>query len=823
MRRSTVLYRERVSRILESILDYPLTIVEAPIGYGKTTAVREFLTARGCPVLWMPFLFAEDNAAFFWNRLAGEIGRVDEAAGARLKSLGFPADAPQTATVLTILNGLNLKENTVLVMDDFHLAKDPQIGSLLTKVVMEGPADLHIAVLARDLSNFPAAELCAKGLLNAVPRETLRFTPEEIRDYCGLMGFDPTSGELNAIAEYTGGWISLVYLTILGLNRGIPVGKSSAVEELVEEAVYNTYDERIRRFLLKLSVMDSFTAPQAAYVTQECCAAEWLKKLRHENAFIGYDEACQVYKIHNMLLDFLRARQPDEGERAACCLRAGEWHLKNNAYMQAYAYLYRAGETERILALLDDRNHITNDFAAFDGSFEMFAATPRMLLFKYPIAYLQFIGLMLLSGEPETAEEGEARLHELQAYWEADSSNHSGRNNRVLGEIQVIRIFASFNDFEKMVSCAREALHLFHGDISWLMKREGEATFGSPHLLYSYYKEPGKLQETASFIVKEFDAIPQMSNGCGTGCDYTVLAEYALETGGMQAAELNALKGICKANTKRQTCIALCANFVLIRMYLFQGNVLKALDLLRALRADVEKENNAICNTTLEVIEGYTYACLGRADKMPNWLRTGDMSPARFLYQGMAFNYIVYGKAVLIAKNYIQLEMLTETFCQYFAVFHNQLGFIHNQILAAAAKFCLYGMEAGCASLQAAIAMARADHILLPFWEYAPFILDMVLHIALSEPGDAYIQELSGGCRRYLVSLKHAEQGSAPLSRREIEILALAAEGMKREEVAGRLKISTGTVRTHLQHIYQKLEVNGRTAAIKKAVKLKLL
>jgi LuxR family maltose regulon positive regulatory protein len=55
------------------------------------------------------------------------------------------------------------------------------------------------------------------------------------------------------------------------------------------------------------------------------------------------------------------------------------------------------------------------------------------------------------------------------------------------------------------------------------------------------------------------------------------------------------------------------------------------------------------------------------------------------------------------------------------------------------------------------------------------------------------------------------------LSGREIEILSLLSEGLKREEIAERLCISHGTVRTHLQNIFQKLEVNSKMAAIKVA------
>jgi LuxR family maltose regulon positive regulatory protein len=92
-------------------------------------------------------------------------------------------------------------------------------------------------------------------------------------------------------------------------------------------------------------------------------------------------------------------------------------------------------------------------------------------------------------------------------------------------------------------------------------------------------------------------------------------------------------------------------------------------------------------------VDGYVYGCLDRPDSIPQWLRAGDMSPAHFLYQGLGFNYVVYGKAVLLEKEYIKLEMLTESFDQYFSVLSNRLGFLHNRIFEAAAKFRLYGPE----------------------------------------------------------------------------------------------------------------------------------
>jgi len=62
-----------------------------------------------------------------------------------------------------------------------------------------------------------------------------------------------------------------------------------------------------------------------------------------------------------------------------------------------------------------------------------------------------------------------------------------------------------------------------------------------------------------------------------------------------------------------------------------------------------------------------------------------------------------------------------------------------------------------------------------------------------------------------------------PLTERELEVLRLIAEGLKYEEIAGRLFISLNTVRTYVKAIYGKLSVNNRTQAIACAREMKLI
>jgi DNA-binding CsgD family transcriptional regulator len=61
---------------------------------------------------------------------------------------------------------------------------------------------------------------------------------------------------------------------------------------------------------------------------------------------------------------------------------------------------------------------------------------------------------------------------------------------------------------------------------------------------------------------------------------------------------------------------------------------------------------------------------------------------------------------------------------------------------------------------------------------------------------------------------------AASLTPREIEVLALAASGLQGPEVARELVVSPSTVKTHFKHIYAKLNVRNRGAAVAKAQRL---
>jgi DNA-binding CsgD family transcriptional regulator len=70
---------------------------------------------------------------------------------------------------------------------------------------------------------------------------------------------------------------------------------------------------------------------------------------------------------------------------------------------------------------------------------------------------------------------------------------------------------------------------------------------------------------------------------------------------------------------------------------------------------------------------------------------------------------------------------------------------------------------------------------------------------------------------------RRAELSPRPLTPREIEVLALAAEGLSGPGIAEQLVLSPATVKTHFQHIYEKLGVGDRAAAVAQALRTGLI
>ena len=110
----------------------------------------------------------------------------------------------------------------------------------------------------------------------------------------------------------------------------------------------------------------------------------------------------------------------------------------------------------------------------------------------------------------------------------------------------------------------------------------------------------------------------------------------------------------------------------------------------------------------------------------------------------------------------------------------------------------------------------------MPFAENTGHVR-LMLEALLKREENPYIREVLEACRRYSSQLKLFHACEVSLTDRELEILKLLDEGYTHEEIAGEIYISIATVRCHVKNIYQKLDVNNKILALRKAKDLNLI
>ena len=97
---------------------------------------------------------------------------------------------------------------------------------------------------------------------------------------------------------------------------------------------------------------------------------------------------------------------------------------------------------------------------------------------------------------------------------------------------------------------------------------------------------------------------------------------------------------------------------------------------------------------------------------------------------------------------------------------------------------------------------------------------ELVAAIRAAGAGDVVVKGLSRqALPRLAQEIEKLKSGGPRLTERECQILQVAAEGLAAQDIAQRIGISVRTVTTHLSHIYSKLGVHSRVAAIAAATK----
>ncbi len=206
-------FPNRITKIMDGIFSYPLIIIEAPMGYGKTTAVREFLSNSEVDMMWQKIY--DSGSVSFWNGFAKLFSDLDNDGFQSLVQLGFPNDVLSMQEALKLIEGIKLSNKTFLVIDDYHLVDSTGVNSFIEFLIGKKIHNLHVVLTARFVKFQRLEELNLKGYLYHITKETFEFMPKEIKAYYKTCGITISDREEQRLYSDTEGWISALYLLML--------------------------------------------------------------------------------------------------------------------------------------------------------------------------------------------------------------------------------------------------------------------------------------------------------------------------------------------------------------------------------------------------------------------------------------------------------------------------------------------------------------------------------------------------------------------------------------------------------------------------------
>ena len=315
--------------------DVPLCVVEAPVGYGKTTLIKAYLHTNRIPYGWQSLY--ENSTEDFWQGFCEMISSVDPKAARRLRAVGFPQDSTGRFATLRILQRMEHAPGLVLVLDDFQQVERQQICKLMDFWIGHPLGDLHFVLITRNVLNAYMEQWKLRGLALHIGKDELALREDEIGAYMAACGVTVSLQTAHRLYEQTEGWISALYLMQLTYCKQGDWEPAQDIFGFIEKTVVNDLTEQQKNVLYTMCYFDGFSAEQANYIMDDPKAGVVLDELSQQNAFVRFYLKEHRYHIHALLGEYLRRRAAQVNPQAQKRInaRAAQWHIKNKEVGQA--------------------------------------------------------------------------------------------------------------------------------------------------------------------------------------------------------------------------------------------------------------------------------------------------------------------------------------------------------------------------------------------------------------------------------------------------------------------------------------------------------
>ncbi len=357
----------RRPRLLRALDDRPaaLTLIDAPVGYGKTMLLRSWCAEHSRPVAWVTLDGADGDPVRLWTYVASAVERVAEGVGRpALKRLAAPG-APIELAVDQLLNGLVVYgERLVIVLDDLHLLKSQASSRSIEHAVERLPDNVRLVAATRSDPRIHMARLRARGALSEIRARELAFTVDEARELLvHRERIELADEHLELLVERTEGWPAGLYLAALWLRdladpgEGVRAfaGSHRQVADYLADEVLESLGPDTKDFLIRTSVLGRFTPELCDAVLDRQDSAAVLADLTRSNVFIvALDGDRQWYRYHHLFGEVLRLELAERqlAEPGELHRRAAAWYRRRGLVEDAIEHAVVAGEYPMVADVL---------------------------------------------------------------------------------------------------------------------------------------------------------------------------------------------------------------------------------------------------------------------------------------------------------------------------------------------------------------------------------------------------------------------------------------------------------------------------------------
>jgi LuxR family transcriptional regulator, maltose regulon positive regulatory protein len=850
-------------------------LVCGPAGSGKTALVRSWVESDEPDgrVAWVSVERGERDAQRFWlsviDELAAAIGR-DELVERVAATPAFEGQA----VVERLLSDLHsLEQPVVLVIDDLNELRSDDALRWLDLFVAGLPPELRLVIVTREEPSRGLHGLRLAGRLTEIRAPDLRFSLQETRQLMDSSGVPLSEAALALLHERTEGWAAGLRLAAISLashpepERFVAefCGSERTVAGYLLAEVLERQPAEVRDLLLRTSILERVSGPLADALTGGKGSEAILQRLEDANAFVtALDVGRTWFRYHHLLSDLLQLelRRASPALVASLHRAAAQWLDEHGHVVEAIRHAQSAADWAHGAGLLAD-NYVD---LVFDGR----KATLRALLTAFPADASQADAELALAFG--TARLYDGLLDEVPAYLavaERLAATVPGDRRRLFDlQLTSARLWLACQRGD--LDAARQAIRSLQAQAAAMGGRRADdhrasalMNFGIAELWSLQVDDAHRDLEEALALARRIGRRYLEIECLGHLALAAVIAGSPVHVGLERSEEAVTLAEGHGWGTHRIVAPAVAAGAAALawlgrideaELWLERGEWTQAEELemepvLRYVRGFVRLGQGRFEDALAEFRAAETVGpSLAREHVLPGEVRgwilhtqalLGETAAVRATLEGLDAGERD-GAAMRIAAAAVALadgrpQDVVDVLAPMIAdvpepavdgsaqVLNLRRATVHALLLDAAARDRLGQPGAAEASIERALDLAERDGTILQF------LLVPVRELLERHPRHrtahgtllAAIRDLLRG------SSRGPERAAAPLrdelSEAELRVVRYLPSNLKASEIAAELYVSANTVRTHLRHIYAKLDAHSRSEAVARARELRLL